>query len=192
MRKLLALSFFLAFALQANSSWASMYKCVDSKGRTSYQGSPCAEQADATSQVKVINKAPGAPVEGTPLNRRYLAQYTAYLAQQVLIEACVDENSPYADALAAAHQRYYEYAREDLERGREILERGFRDFSSSEMRIVQQEAREEKKVDLGKMSKGDLNQVCGAEAGKFQRLVSGKPDKPAGYQKNVAGNKKSN
>lgn len=192
MRRVLALSLFLAFALQANSSWATMYKCVDSKGRTSYQASPCAETNSPTTKVEVIERVPGAPLKGTPLNRRYLAQYTAYQAQKVVVEACVDENSPYAEALVAAHEQYYQYAKQDIERGKEVLERGFRDFPSSEMRIVQREAREEKKIELRKMSKGDFNHVCSSQAGKFQRLVSGKFDKSAGYQKNAAGSKQGN
>lgn len=192
MQRILALSLFLAFALQANSSWATMYKCVDVNGRTTYQGSPCAENASSTTQAKVIKPGPGAPLKGTPLNRRYLAQFTAYQTQKVVVEACVEENSPFAKALAAAHEHYYQYAREDIERGREVMERGFTDFPSSEMRIVQREAREEKRAELREMSKGDFDQVCSAQAGKFQRLVSGKIDKPAGYPKNVAGSKQSN
>lgn len=192
MRRVLTLSLFLTLALQASSSWATMYKCVDSQGRTTYQASPCAETNSPTTKVKVIERVPGAPLKGTPLNRRYLAQYTAYQTQKVVVEACVDENSPYAEALAAAHEQYYQYAKQDIERGKEVLERGFRDFPSSEMRIVQREAREEKKIELRKMSKGDFNQVCGSQAGKFQRLVSGKFDKPAGYRKNAAGSKQGN
>ena len=96
------------------------------------------------------------------------------------------------EALLAAHEQYYQYAKQDIERGKEVLERGFMDFPSSEIRIVQREAREEKKIELRKMSKGDFNQVCGSQAGKFQRLVSGKFDKSAGYQKNAAGSKQGN
>ena len=157
MQRILALSLFLAIAFQANSSWATMYKCVDAKGRTTYQGSPCAEQAGSTAQVEVIDRLPGAPLKDTPLHRRYLAQFTAYQTEKVVVEACVNSNSHYSESLAAAFERYYQYA----------------------------------KVELQQMGKGDFNQVCGAQASRFQRLVSGRLEKSAN-RKPVAGGKQSN
>ena len=192
MQKILAISLFLALSMQVGSVQAALYKCIDSKGRTTYQGSPCAEKADIKSQVEVQKHSPGDPLEETPLNRRFLAQYTAYQMLKVVVEACVEENSPHARDLTAAHEEYYEFAKEDIERGKEIVSRGFKDFTSREMRAAQREARAEKRVELRSMTKVDFNYACSSQTDSFRRLASGKARKPAGYKKNVAGTGENN
>ncbi len=169
-----------------------MYKCIDAQGRTTYQGSPCAGQDKSNSQLQVKVSVTRAPLDGTPRNRLDLAQYTAYQAQKVVVEACINGNSPFADQISSAHDNYYEFARESIERGKEVLERGFKDFSSSEMRAVQREAREEQKIELRTMTQMDFNHACSEQVGKFRRMVSGNFNKPTGYQKNYAGVQKSN
>lgn len=188
----MTITLFLAFALQASPGWASLYKCVDAQGRTSYQGQPCEGQAGAKSQVEVDTRANAGPMKKTLANRRFLAQYNAYNLQKTVVDTCVGENSSFAEQISAAHERYYEHSREIIERGQEVFRRGFREFTSDEMRGAQREARAEKKIELRGLSRNAFDQLCREQADKFLRLVRGDFDKPSGYKKETAGGKSGN
>jgi hypothetical protein len=192
MRKILAIALLLACSLQTGPVSAGLYKCVDAKGRTSYQGEPCAGQAEKKSQVEVNTSTRLGPLKGTPVNRRFLALYNAFQIQKVVVDTCVSENSTFADQIAMAQKRYYEHRKENIDRGQAVFERGFTDFSSGQMRSAQREARAEKKIELRGMSRDAFDKLCRDQTDRLQRLVRGDFDKPSGYKQETAGGQQSN
>ena len=182
MKRLILASTFLALLWSSGPAWSGLFKCTNDKGHVTYQQTPCADEAKNEAEIAVTASTAKKPFPTTEENKKYFRYYTIHTNQKVIVDACAARNSPYAEDIAQAHQRFYEIGEENVERGREIAETGLQGLPASEIRQIQRESKAEKKIELRQMSMDKLNRLCSSHARKLRSLAAQIPNRSSGYE----------
>ena len=172
----------LSLLMATASAEAKMYKCTDANGRVSYQEKPCSKTAGSASEVKIRSTAPLKPAPRSSTNKRVFRYYTTYTNQKVIVDACVGRGTPSGAEIKQAHTRFLEIARENIEAGQRIAERGFYGLPAAEIRSIAQKAQNEKRRELREMSPRQLDRLCDSHAGKLRRLSAQVRNRSSGYE----------
>lgn len=165
------------------SAQCSVYKCVDNDGNTTFQGLPCADDG-ITSIEKIDVSTPNSseqPQKITSEDKKPLRYFFLYDNMKLSVNTCVNRGSSYASEIKQAHDRFYQIGKREIEKGRQLFNRGFIGLSAQEMYERQRKAIANGKLKLNKMTLEDLNPLCDAQARKLREYAGQIPNRSSGY-----------
>ena len=161
--------------------FAGIFKCVNEKGETVFQQRPCAKDSKVSEELKIKSATNRGPVALNSKNKKNYELALNRNSMVVTARECNKRNSSYREEVQQASDRLYEIRKTEIDAGNEILQRGFKGLSPSEIASLRSEGEKKLLSKLSKMSKKELDRFCSSQARKARSIAAAAKNRSSGY-----------